>query len=417
MPEHVSAIRLDPLAARRDIPILKRTLENGKSLVYLDNASTTQKPQAVIDAISDFYTQTNANIHRSVYSLANESTTAYENVRDFVKDIFNAPDRDHVVFTSGTTESVNLVAHSWGANNLDSNDVVLLTEMEHHANLVPWQMLADIKGFELRFIPVDKETLTLDLTSIDKLMKGVSFVGIIHTSNVLGIRNPIERIVEIGRKNGARVLIDSAQGCPHEMIDIQEIGCDFLVMSAHKMCGPTGVGCLILNNGVMDEMKPFLGGGNMIQEVWLQKSTFAEGSQRFEAGTPKIAEVIGWGAAIKWIRNWRMDSIHKHCLDLARYTVRGLQEIVPNIKIFGRHEFDDSSGIVSFLHPSIHASDLSTLLDMYGVAVRTGHHCAQPLMRKLGVSATSRASFYLYNTIDDANIFLEAIKSLSERFS
>ena len=412
-----SNLGFDAEAARADVPILSRILPNGRPLVYLDNAATTQKPKQVITAISEYYEVSNANIHRALHTLAHEATDAYEDTRDRLTSWFNASDRDHVVFTSGATEAINLVARGWGAANLGPDDVVLLTEMEHHSNIVPWQMLQEQIGFEIRYIPVVEDAYVLNLEHLDELLKDVRLIGVVHTSNVLGTRNPVELLVEKARTIGARILIDGAQAGPHERIDVQSLDCDFLAISAHKMCGPTGVGCLVMNNGVMDEMQPFLGGGDMIEEVWLERSTFASGSSRFEAGTPKISAVIGWGAALEWLGQWSMSLIHAHCLELARQAVAGLNDSIPGIRIFGDHSRDDTSGVVSFLHPTIHASDLATLIDMHGVAVRTGHHCAQPLMRRIGVLATSRASFYLYNTEEDVKVFLDAMTTVHGRFA
>ncbi|MAK77712.1 MAG: cysteine desulfurase [Euryarchaeota archaeon] len=412
-----SNLGFDAEAARADVPILSRVLPNGRPLVYLDNAATTQKPKQVISAISEYYEVSNANIHRALHTLAHEATDAYEDTRDRLTSWFNASDRDHIVFTSGATEAINLVARGWGAANLGPDDAVLLTEMEHHSNIVPWQMLQEQIGFEIRYIPVVQDAYVLDLEHLDELLKDVRLIGVVHTSNVLGTRNPVELLVKKARAIGARILIDGAQAGPHEQIDVQSLDCDFLAISAHKMCGPTGVGCLVMNNGVMDEMQPFLGGGDMIEEVWLERSTFASGSSRFEAGTPKISAVIGWGAALEWLGQWSMSLIHSHCLELARQAVSGLKDSIPEIRIFGDHSRDDTSGVVSFLHPTIHASDLATLIDMHGVAVRTGHHCAQPLMRRIGVLATSRASFYLYNTEEDVKVFLDAMTTVHERFS
>ena len=412
-----SNLGFDAEAARADVPILSRVLPNGRPLVYLDNAATTQKPKQVITAISEYYEVSNANIHRALHTLAHEATDAYEDTRDRLTNWFNALDRDHIVFTSGATEAINLVARGWGAANLGPDDAVLLTEMEHHSNIVPWQMLQEQIGFEIRYIPVVEDAYVLDLEHLDELLKDVRLIGVVHTSNVLGTRNPVELLVEKARAIGARILIDGAQAGPHERIDVQSLDCDFLAISAHKMCGPTGVGCLVMNNGVMDEMQPFLGGGDMIEEVWLERSTFASGSSRFEAGTPKISAVIGWGAALEWLGQWSMSLIHSHCLELARQAVAGLNDSIPGIRIFGDHSRDDTSGVVSFLHPTIHASDLATLIDMHGVAVRTGHHCAQPLMRRIGVLATSRASFYLYNTEEDVKVFLDAMTTVHGRFA
>ncbi len=407
----------DPSSARSDVPILSRILPNGRSLVYLDNAATTQKPHQVIEAITAYYELHNSNVHRALHTLAHEATTAYEGVRDRLATWFGAVDRDHLIFTSGTTEALNLVARAWGMVNLSSSDVILLTEMEHHSSHVPWQMVAASTGSEIRHIPVDETGANLDLANLDELLDDVRVVGCVHTSNVLGTRNPVEEIIAAAKKRGAKVVIDAAQAAAHERIDASALGCDFLAASSHKMFGPTGVGCLVVSPGLFDEMQPFLGGGDMIKEVFLQHSSYAEKAHQYEAGTPKIAEVIGWGASVEWLRQFDFEAVHRHTLGLARRAANGLVERISNVRIFGDHSDDENAGIVSFLHPMIHANDLATLLDTYGVAVRSGHHCAQPLMRRLGVSATSRVSFALYNNHDDVDRFLDAMTDIDSRFS
>jgi cysteine desulfurase/selenocysteine lyase len=405
---------------RADFPILSRILPSGRPLVYLDNAATTQKPRQVIKSMSDYYEQNNSNVHRAVHTLAGEATAAYENARDSIADWFNV-DREQVIYTSGTTEAINLVVHGWGRANLQKGDVVLVTEMEHHADIVPWQLIAKERGIEIRFVSVNPETYRLNMDEFEASVGEASFVGCVHTSNVLGTRNPVEDIVKMAHERGnhgkgARVLLDCAQASPHERLDITELGADFVAVSGHKMCGPTGIGSLIVTPEVMDEMQPFMAGGDMIEDVFLDHSTFQTGPYRFEAGTPKIAEAIGWGAAIEWLSQFDMHEVHKHIHDLAAHTANEISKI-PGIKVYGDHSDPSCSGVVSFLHESIHAEDLAHFLDLGGFAVRTGHHCAQPLMRKLGIIATNRASFYLYNTQEEADAFIAHLERVVGRLA
>lgn len=417
LPAHVAAAvadlganarPLDAEAAREDFPILQRILPSGRPLVYLDNAATSQKPRQVIDAMSHYYEHSNANVHRAIHTLAGEATDAYEAARAKVGAWFGAPGWDHVIWTAGTTESVNLVAHAWGRKNLQAGDVVVLTEMEHHSNIIPWQLLQQERGIELRFIPVGDD-FQLDLSGLDALLDGAKLLSVVHTSNTLGTRNPVELLIEKAHAVGARVCLDCAQAAPHDRLNVAELGADFVTISGHKMVAPTGIGALIIGEGMADEMQPFIGGGDMIDQVWLDRATYTGMPHRFEAGTPKIAPAIGMGAAVDWLARWDMASVHEHCLALARQCRDGLLAI-DGIRIFGDHERDDNSGVVSFLHDGIHATDLATLLDTQGIAIRTGHHCTQPLMRKLGVPATARASMYLYNTEADVEAFLQAMQ-------
>ncbi len=407
-------------AIRADFPILKRILPSGKPLVYLDNAATTQKPKAVIEAMSDYYENHNSNVHRAVHTLAGEATASYEKGRQDIADWFNV-DREQLIFTSGTTEAINLVVHGWGRANLQRGDVVLVTEMEHHADIVPWQLIAKERGIEIRFVSVDPETYRLDMEEFEASIDEARFVGCVHTSNVLGTRNPVEDIIELAhtrgnRGKGARVLIDCAQASPHERLDLTELDADFVALSGHKMCGPTGIGGLIVKPEVLDEMEPFMAGGDMIEEVFLDHSTFQSGPYRFEAGTPKIAEAIGWGAAINYLAQFDMQEVHRHIHNLAAHTAREISQI-RGIKVYGDHRDPTCSGVVSFLHETIHAEDLAHFLDLGGFAVRTGHHCAQPLMRKLGVTVTNRVSFYLYNTKNEADAFIAHLRRVVSRLA
>ena len=398
------------MSVRDDFPILARKV-NGQSLVYLDNAATTQKPQVVITAMNDYYQNSNANVHRAVHTLAGEATEGYEECRTELKNWFNA---ERVIITSGTTESINLVAHSWARANLVAGDAIILTEMEHHSDIVPWQLLAQDIGVELRFVSLN-EDLTLDMDAFKASLSGAKLVACVHTSNVLGIRNPIEKIIEISHANGAKVLLDSAQAVPHEIIDFSELGADFLACSAHKMCGPTGIGCLLVKEDSFNQMQPFMGGGDMIQTVTTAGSTYQDNEHKFEAGTPRIAEGIGWAAALKWLGNVNLHAEHIRLLDIARWTAEQIKSI-PGMTVFGRHA-DGDSAVVSFIHDSIHPEDMARLLDAKGIAIRTGHHCAQPLMQRLGVEGTMRASFYIYNDQKEAEFLITTMKHVVERFA
>ena len=390
---------------KQDFPIFSREI-NGRSLVYLDNAATTQKPSCVIDAMSNYYSSSNANVHRAVHTLAGEATEGYEKCRKLLKSRYNC---DYAVITSGTTEAINLAARAWGEYNLRDGDAVVLTEMEHHSDIVPWQMLAERIAIELRFIPV--ENGQLDMDALDVALEGAKLVCVVHTSNVLGIRNPVEEIVKKSKAVNAKVLIDAAQAVPHEIIDFKELGADFLAFSAHKMCGPTGIGALLISEDAFSEMKPFMGGGDMIETVTLQGSTYQSNEHKFEAGTPRIAEGFGWAAALEWISKVDLESHHTRLLDIARDVSRQLKE--KGMTVYSSLGQEDAA-VVSFTHPTIHPEDFARLLDAQGIAVRTGHHCAQPLMERLGVNGTIRASFYLYNDESDASIFLSGIDRVLE---
>ena len=390
---------------KQDFPIFSREI-NGRPLVYLDNAATTQKPSCVIDAMSNYYSSSNANVHRAVHTLAGEATEGYEECRKLLKSRYNC---DYAVITSGTTEAINLAARAWGEYNLRAGDAVVLTEMEHHSDIVPWQMLAERIAIELRFVPV--ENGQLDMEAFDVALEGAKLVCVVHTSNVLGIRNPVEEIINKSKAVNAKVLIDAAQAVPHELIDFKELGADFLAFSAHKMCGPTGIGALLISEDAFSEMKPFMGGGDMIETVTLQGSTYQSNEHKFEAGTPRIAEGFGWAAALEWISKVDLESHHTRLLDIARDVSRQLKE--KGMTVYSSLGPEDAA-VVSFTHPTIHPEDFARLLDAQGIAVRTGHHCAQPLMERLGVNGTIRASFYLYNDESDASIFLSGIDRVLE---
>ena len=406
---------LDVEAIRKEFPILERRLPNGKLLVYFDNAATSQKPQSVIDAMSDYYRQYNSNAHRANHTLADEATSALEGARSSISSYFGTSP-EQMIYTSGATEAINLVAYGWARENLGDNDVVVLTEMEHHADIVPWQQLSKEKGVEIRYVPIDTNSFTLDMEAFEVACNGASLVCVVHTSNVLGIRNPVEKIVEISHSNGARVLLDCAQGAPHERVHFDDSGVDFVAVSAHKMGGPTGIGCLLVRRDAMDQMGPFMTGGSMIKTVSTDGSTFQEGHALFETGTPRIAEAIGWGAAVEWLERYDMKEVHSHINKIASWTAERISKI-DGITVYGDPSRSDSSGAVSFLHDSIQSQDLALLLDEGGFAVRTGHHCAQPLMDALGVPSTNRASFWIYNTMGEAEAFVNHLDYVVSRFS
>lgn len=406
---------LDIEAIRADFPILDRVLPNGKNLVYFDNAATSQKPQCVIDAMSNFYENYNSNAHRSNHTLADEASSALENARNQISNFFGARP-ENMIYTSGATEAINLVSYGWAKNNLDIGDVIVITEMEHHADIVPWQELSKEKGVEVRYVPINNETFMLDMEAFEIALEGAALVCVTHTSNVLGIRNPIEEIVKMSKENNCKVLIDCAQGAPHEKINFENLGADFLAISAHKMAGPTGIGCLLTSNERIQEMGPFMTGGSMIKKVTTDGSTFKDGHAMFETGTPRIAEAIGWGAAVEWLEQFKMVDIHNHVHEITAFAGKEMTKI-PGIKIFGDPTNKDSSGAVSFLHDTIQSQDLALLLDQGGYAVRTGHHCAQPLMDALGVPSTNRASFWIYNTREEVEGFITHLKYICERFA
>ena len=394
---------------REEFPILQREI-NGYPLVYFDNAATTQKPNSVINAMNDYYSNSNANVHRAVHTLAGEATEGYESCRNALKARFKA---NKAIITSGTTEAINLVAHAWGRENLSDGDAIILTEMEHHSDIVPWQMLAQEMNIELRFIPVQKD-LTLDMDLFEAAIEGAKLVCVVHISNVLGVCNPVEKIIDIAHRNGARVLLDAAQSAPHQDINFEELGADFMAFSAHKMCGPTGIGALLVTDDAFDEMQPFMGGGDMIETVSIRGSTYQKNEQKFEAGTPRIAEAIGWTEAIRWLNSVDIKTEHKRILNSARWLANQLRNL--GMTVYARHD-DNDAAVVSFLHPTMNSEDLAHLLDARGFAVRTGHHCAQPLLERLEINGTVRVSLYFYNTHEEVVSFIEYFTEIVERFA
>lgn len=403
----------DPLRLREDFPILRRKV-NGKPLVYLDNAATTQKPKPVIDTLKNYYETHNSNIHRGVHTLSYESTVLYEDAHKKVAGFIGAPDWRSIVFTRNTTESINLVAYAWGLRNLKEGDEVLITLMEHHSNLVPWQMLRDRIGVKLNFLPIDGRG-NLNLDELPRLLnERTKLVGIVHASNVLGTINPVKRIAEEARKVGALVLIDAAQSVPHLPVDVTDIGCDFLAASGHKMMGPTGTGFLYGRPELLEGMEPFLYGGDMIEKVTIEKSTWNELPWKFEAGTPDIGGGIALGAAVDYLESVGLDNIMAHEEELLRYALEKLSEH-EWIRIYG-HGNGERVGVISFNVEGIHPHDVAGILDEDGIAVRSGHHCAQPLMAELGMDYTVRMSFYLYNTKDEIDLAVRALKRAKKIF-
>jgi cysteine desulfurase/selenocysteine lyase len=400
---------------KKDFPVLDRTV-NGHRLVYLDSASSSQKPQAVIDAMSTVYETTYANVHRGVYSIATETDRLFEEAREKVARFIGAPSSRGVVFTKNVTEAINLVAYSWGRANLHEGDAVVLTEIEHHANLVPWLMLAEERGIELRYIPMGDDYL-LDLTDLDRVVDGAKLVSVTAMSNVLGTLTPLRRLADAAHAAGARFLVDAAQHVPHLPTDVGEIGCDFIGFTGHKMLGPSGVGVLWAHEELLESMPAFLGGGAMIRDVRLDGWTPNEIPWKFEAGTPPIVEVIGLGAAVDYLSALGMEAVREHEVALTAYALRSLTErFGDDLKIHGPSEPAARGGVLSLSFRDIHPHDLSQVLDERSVCVRAGHHCAKPLMRRLQVGATARASLYVYNDEADVDALADALDAAATFF-
>ena len=399
---------------RKDFPILKRETSPGVPLVYLDSTATSQKPLAVIEAMDSYYRRSNANIHRGVHTLAEEATFMYEQARVKIAKFINAPSAHQIIYTRNTTESINLVAYSWARANLKSGDLVILTEMEHHSNLVPWHMLQAERGIELDFIPVTAEGL-LDLDAYRSLLsRSPKLVSFTHMSNVLGTINPAAEMIRLAHAAGAITLVDGAQSVPHLAVDVQALDADFLAFSAHKMCGPTGIGALYGKLELLEAMPPFMGGGDMIKEVKLRSFRPNTLPHKFEAGTPAIAESVGFGAAVDYLSALGMEAIAAHEHEMTEYALERLEE-VPGVKVFGPSA-QNKGGVAAFTLEGVHPHDVAQILDRDGIAVRAGHHCAQPLHEKFGIPATSRASFYLYNTKDEVDLLVNGIYKVKELF-
>ena len=407
---------LDVAAIKADFPLLGREV-HGCPIVYLDSAATSQKPRQVLNALNRYYEEINANIHRGAYHIAEQATTAVEDSRAALARFVGAPETTEIVFAKNATEAINLVAHSWGRTNLGSGDVVLLTAMEHHANIVPWQQLAAERGIEVRWIPVGDDG-NLDLSDLDRLLDGVRLVAVSAASNVLGTLPPIRWIADAAHGVGALCLVDASQWVPHQPTDIAAWDCDFVVFTGHKMCGPTGVGVLWGRSDLLDAMPPFLGGGSMIRNVTFDGFTPAEVPARFEAGTQPIAEIIGLHAAVEYLEAIGMEAIRDHERDLTAYALRTLSErLGEDLVIHGPTKAEGRGGTLSLAYRDIHPHDLSQVLDQHGVCVRAGHHCAKPLMAVLGVNATARASLYLYNDEADVDALADALVDAGDFFA
>ena len=407
----VAQREIDWPAIREDFPILDQEV-HGKPLIYFDSAASSQKPRAVLDALRRYYEHDNANVHRGLHELSSRATEAYENARKRVADYIGAASADEIVFTRGTTESINLVAHSWGGKFLRSGDVILLTEMEHHSNLVPWQLLAERTGAQLRFVPVNEDGT---LEQLEKyLTSDVKLFAFTHVSNSLGTINPVAEFCARAREVGALTLIDGAQAAGHLPVNVQELGCDFYAFSGHKMCAPTGIGALYGRSEVLESLPPWHGGGEMIVSVALEKSTYKRAPHRFEAGTPNIAGAIGLAAAIDYIEGIGRAAIFRHDAKLAHYAIESLAEL-PGMRVLGPK--GERGAIVGFVMDRVHPHDLTTFADQQGLALRGGHHCNQPLMKKLGLPGTTRASFYFYNTRDEVDRMVDILREAARFFA
>ncbi|MDZ8237588.1 MAG: cysteine desulfurase [Nostoc sp. ChiQUE01a] len=403
---------------RADFPILHQEV-NEKTLVYLDNAATSQKPLLVLNTLRDYYEQYNANVHRGAHTLSAKATDAYEAARDKVAKFINAASRQEIVYTRNASEAINLVAYSWGMNNLQPGDEIILSVMEHHSNIVPWQLVAQKTGAVLKFVELTPEE-TFDLSQFKQLISDkTKLVSVVHISNALGCINPVAEIGAIAHRYGAKFLVDACQSVPHFPTDVQQIDCDWLVASGHKMCAPTGIGFLYGKLELLESMPPFFGGGEMIAEVYLDHSTYAELPHKFEAGTPAIGEAIALGAAIDYLSSIGMDKIHAYEAELTAYLFQQLEQI-PQIRIYGpkpNAQGEGRAALATFTAGDVHPNDLSTLLDQEGVAIRSGHHCTQPLHRYLGLPATARASLSFYNTREEIDVFIKALKETLDFFA
>lgn len=407
---------IDVGTLKRDFPLLTNAKMHDQPVVYLDSASSSQKPTVVLDTMEHLYETTYANVHRGVYELGAQTTDLYEGARRAAARFIGAPSSNGIVFTKNVTEASNLVAYTWGRANLADGDVVVLSEIEHHANLVPWLMLKDERGIELRFIPM-ADDFTLDQSGLDQLLDGAKLLSVTAMSNVLGTLTPVRALADAAHASGALFMVDGAQYVPHLPTDVAELGCDFFGFTGHKMLGPTGIGVLWAREELLEAMPPFLGGGEMIRDVRLDGFTTNDVPWKFEAGTPPIAEAIGLGAAIGYLEAIGMDAVRAHEVQLTEYALRTLRErFGENIKIFGPDDVSRRGGVISFAFDGLHPHDISQVLDQHGVCVRAGHHCAKPLMRRLGVGATARASLYLYNDESDVDALADALDKSAEFF-
>jgi len=411
IPEKIhAASTYDVLKVRKDFPILHQMV-HGKPLVYLDNAATTQKPLAVIEAIENYYRRDNSNIHRGVHTLSERATEAYESVRVAAQRFLNAADQREIIFVRGTTEAINLVAQTYGRKNVGSGDEVLITAMEHHSNIVPWQLLCEEKGAKLRVAPInDRGELLLD--EFEKLLgPNTKIVAVGHLSNALGTINPVREIVRMAHARNVPVLVDGAQAAPRMQVDVQDLDCDFYALSSHKIYGPTGIGILYGKTKLLEVMPPYQGGGDMIASVTFEKTVYNRLPYKFEAGTPNIADTIGLGAAFEYLNGLGMEQIERHEAEVLEYATKSV-EAIPGVRVVGTAR--EKAGVLSFVMEDIHPHDIGTILDSEGIAVRTGHHCAQPVMQRFGIPATARASFGLYNTREEVDALVKGIRKVQE---
>ena len=407
---------LDVSRIREDFPVLAKKVYDGMPLVWLDSAATTQKPRQVIQALVDYYEGYNANVHRGVHALSMESTQKYEEARQKVADFVNAESADCLIWTRNTTEGINLVAHSWAEDNIRAGDEIVVTALEHHSNLVPWQQIAARKNAKVRVMPLADDH-TLDMAAADEIIGArTRLLAVSHASNAVGTINPVRELAAKARAVGAAVLVDGAQSVPHMPVDVQDLDCDFLAFSGHKMLGPTGIGGLYVKREVLERMRPFLTGGEMVLAVSYEDASWNELPMRFEAGTPNIADAIGLGAAVDYLQAVGMDNVREHEIALTTYALDAFKELEEELDVYGPKDARKQGGIVSFHHPDVHPHDLGTVLDRRGIAIRTGHHCAMPMVQSLGVPATARASIYLYNTEEEIDMLVDALKEALRYF-
>ena len=405
---------MDVSKIRQDFPVLSREVY-GLPLVYLDNAATSQKPRSVIQALMDYYEGYNSNVHRGVHALSMEATDRYEQAREKVARFIGAETPESIVWTRNTTEGINLVANTWARENIKAGDEIVVSEIEHHSNLVPWQRVTKEKGAVLRFLPMADDG-SMDMDAVDSIITPrTRLLAVVHANNSMGVIHPVKELSARARAVGAAVLIDGAQSVPHMPVDVTDLDCDFLVFSGHKMLGPTGIGALYAKRDVLEQMEPFLTGGEMVLEVSYDDASWNDLPMRFEAGTPNIADAIGLGAAVDYLDALGMDNVRAHEVELTQYALKKFQEL-EDLDVFGPTDPDKRGGIVSFNSGDVHPHDLGTMLDRQGIAIRTGHHCTMPLMRKLGLAATARASFYVYNTQEEVDLLLDGLKQALRYF-
>ena len=407
---------LDVRNIREDFPVLSKKVYDGKPLVWLDSAATSQKPRQVIQALVDYYEGYNANVHRGVHALSMESTERYEDARAKVAGFINAAHAESLIWTRNTTEAINVVANSWGEDNIKPGDEIVVTALEHHSNLVPWQQVARKHGAKVRILPLTDD-LALDMDAAEEIIgPRTRLLAVTQASNSIGTIVPVKELAKMARAVGAAVLVDGAQSVPHMPVDVQDIDCDFLAFSGHKMLGPTGIGGLYVKRDVLERMNPFLTGGEMVLAVTYEDATWNELPMRFEAGTPNIADAIGLGAAVDYLQELGMENVREHEIALMKYALDAFKELEEELDVYGPKDTEMRGGIVSFHHPDVHPHDLGTVLDRRGIAIRTGHHCAMPMVQSLGVAATARASMYLYNTEDEVDMLVDALKEALRYF-